>query len=73
MIRSYLENDAMIKAKFIAKEYMEEIKISSKDEIDKIIESYDKLNNMGIKMTNFELLLGTIIKVIILALAFIFR
>ena len=72
-IRSYLENDAMIKARFLAKEYMEEIKISSKDEIDKIIESYDKLNNIGIKMTNFELLFGTIVKVIILAGVFVFR
>ena len=69
-VRSYLENDAMIKARFLAKEYMEEIRISSKDEIDKIIESYDKLNNMGIKMTNFELLLETIIKIIILAVVF---
>lgn len=72
-VRSYLENDAMIKAKFLAKEYMEEIKISSKAEIDTIIESYDKLNNMGIKMTNFELLFGTIVKVIILAIVFIIR
>ena len=72
-VRSYLENDAMIKARFLAKEYMEERKISSKGEIDTIIESYDKLNNMGIKMTNFELLFGTIVKVIILAGVFVFR
>lgn len=72
-VRSYLENDAMIKAKFLAKEYMEEIKISSKAEIDTIIESYDKLNNMGIKMTNFELLFGTIVKVVILAVVFFWR
>ena len=72
-VRSYLENDAMIKAKFLAKEYMEEIKISSKEEIDKIINSYDKLNNIGIKMTNFELLFGTIVKVIILAGVFVFK
>lgn len=72
-VRSYLENDAMIKAKFLAKEYMEEIKISSKAEIDTIIESYDKLNNMGIKMTNFELLFGTIVKVIILSTVFTLR
>ena len=72
-IRSYLENDAMIKARFLAKEYMEEIKISSKDEIDRIIESYDKLNNMGIKMTNYELLLETIVKVILVAVVFALR
>ena len=72
-VRSYLENDAMIKAKFLAKEYMEEINISSKEEIDKIINSYGKLNNMGIKMTNFELLFGTIVKVLILTTVFSLR
>ena len=36
-VRSYLENDAMIKAKYLAKEFMEEVKISSDGGIDKII------------------------------------
>ena len=69
-VRSYLENDAMIKAKFIAKEYMQEIKLSSDDNITQIVESYDKLNNMGIKITNFQLMFETIIKVIIVIIAF---
>ena len=70
-IRSYLENDAMIKAKFLAKEIMEDLKISSEDEIQDIVKSYDKINDIGIKMVNFELFLGTIIKTIILAIAFL--
>ena len=70
-IRSYLENDAMIKAKFLAKETMEDLKISSEDEIQDIVKSYDKINDIGIKMVNFELFLGTIIKTIILAIAFL--
>ncbi len=70
-VRSYLENDAMIKAKFLAKEYMEEINLSEKNEIDSIIGSYEKLNNMGIKMTNFELMFETMIKVIILLITFL--
>lgn len=70
-IRSYLENDAMIKAKFLAKEIMEDFKISSEDEIQDIVKSYDKINDIGIKMVNFELFLGTIIKTIILAIAFL--
>ena len=70
-IRSYLENDAMIKAKFLAKEIMEDLKISSEDEIQDIVKSYDKINDTGIKMVNFELFLGTIIKTIILAIAFL--
>lgn len=36
-VRSYLENDAMIKAKYLAKEYMIDTKISSDDEIKAII------------------------------------
>ena len=34
-VRAFLENDAMIKARYLAKEYMEEKKISSQEEIDK--------------------------------------
>ena len=45
----------MIKAKFLAKEYMEDVKISKKEEIDKIIARYDELNDIGIKFTNFQL------------------
>lgn len=70
-VRSYLENDAMIKAKYLAKEFMEEVKISSDEEIDKIIKSYEKLNDIGIKTVNYQLMLGTLIKVIILAIAFL--
>lgn len=64
-VRMYLENDAMIKAKFLAKEYMEEKNISSKDEIEKIIKKYDKLNDIGIKCANFQLFSSIIIKCII--------
>ena len=36
-VRSYLENDAMIKAKYLARQYMEETKISSEGETKAII------------------------------------
>ena len=64
-VRSYLENDAMIKARFLAKEYMENQKISSEEELDKIVNEYDRLNNIGIKCVNYNLFMNTIIKVII--------
>ena len=67
-IRSYLENDAMIKAPFLAKEYMEEEKILRQDEINKIIKEYDKINNIGIKCVNYNLLMGILIKIIIISL-----
>ncbi len=72
-IRSYLENDAMIKAEFLAKEYMEEIKISTKDEITEIVKSYSQLNNSGIKMTNYKLFVETMLKTIIICSIFIIR
>ena len=53
-IRTYLENDAMIKARFLAKEYMEEKGISSKDEIESLVKKYDELNDIGIKFINFK-------------------
>ena len=72
-VRSYLENEAMIKARFLAKEYMEEAEISNKKEIEKIVNEYDKLNKIGIKTVNYKLFSTTIIKTIILALIFLIR
>ena len=69
-VRSYLEMDAMTKARFLAKEYMEEANISSKEEINKIVNEYDKLNNIGIKTVNFKLFTYTIIRSIVLAVIF---
>ena len=54
-VRTYLEDDAMTKARFLAKEYMQEVRISSEKEIDKIVGAYDLLNDAGIKCTNFSL------------------
>ena len=67
-VRSYLENDAMIKARFLAKEYMEDENLQNKEEIDEVIHEYDILNNIGIKATNYSLLLSVLIKTIILAI-----
>lgn len=68
VVRAYLENDAMIKARFLAKEYMEEEKILKQNEIDKIVKEYDKINNIGIKCVNYNLLMGILIKIIIISL-----
>lgn len=72
-VRSYLENDAMIKARFLANDYMEAVNISTKDEIQEIIQEYDKLNNLGIKTVNYSLFSKTIFKTIILCLIFLIR
>ena len=67
-IRSYLENDAMTKARFLSKEYMEESNILEKQEIEKLINQYDKLNNLGVKFTDFDLMFKTLVKFFIFAL-----
>ena len=72
-IRSYLEDDAMTKARFLAKEYMKEENISEKKEIDRIVQEYDKLNNLGIKATNYSLFLNTVVRMIVLCVIFIIR
>ena len=70
-IRSYLEDDAMLKARFLAEDYMKEVNISSKEEIENIIKSYAKINDVGIRTVNFQLMLGTLLKTIILTIAFL--
>ena len=65
VIRIFLENDAMIKAEFVAKEYMEEQKISTKQEIKKICKGFRKLNDGCIKGTNYSLFSKIMIKVVI--------
>lgn len=64
-VRSYLETDAMTKAPYVAKQYMEESKRLSKEEIEIVMKNYEALNKMGIPMTNFELMLSVIVKVMI--------
>ena len=68
MVRIYLENDAMIKARYLAKEYMEEAKISTPKEIEKIVEGFDTINNLGIKCINYHFFLMAMIKVIIFSI-----
>ena len=65
-IRSYLETDAMIKARFLAKEYMQtkENTIDQKN-IEIIVENLDKMNVIGIKFYNLTLLFQYLSKVII--------
>ncbi len=71
-IRMYLESDAMIKAKYLAKEYMEEKNISTEEEIEEMINQYDKVNDIGIKFVNYQLLSGILIKIIIFSILCIF-
>lgn len=73
VVRVYLENDAMIKAEYLAKEYMEEQEITSKEEIKKVGQGFRQINKDIIKATNSSLFVKIMIKVVIFnALALIF-
>ena len=65
LIRGFLENDAMIKAEFIATEYVEEQKELTKEEKEKIEKGFKEINKVAIPGTNYMLLCNIIIKVII--------
>lgn len=66
-IRSYLEMDAMTKAKPLAKEYIEEQGILTEEEKNRVLDNYDVINDIGIKMTNYILIMNCIIKIIMYA------
>lgn len=64
-VRVFLENDAMIKARYLAKEYMEEKKISTKEEIDRIVAGFDKINGIGIKCINYHFFMGIMARIFV--------
>ena len=64
-VRSYLETDAMTRAPYLAKEYMQESNKLSNKEIQKVMQNYETLNKIGIPMTNFSLIVSVLVKVII--------
>ena len=69
-VRSFLEMDAMTKAEFVAKEYLNtKSDLLSQDEIDLIILNDSLINKNGIKLTLFLLLLSCFVKVIVFSLS----
>ena len=64
-IRSYLEMDAMTRAKPLAKEYIEEQGTLTEEEKNRVLDNYDVINDIGIKMTNYILIMNCTIKIII--------
>ena len=73
VVRVFLENDAMIKAQYLAKEYMEEQGNATKEEIEKVVNGFEQINKGCIKGTNCSLFVKIMIKLVIFnALALIF-
>lgn len=67
VVRAYLENDAMTKARFLAKEYMKNNKFITDNQIDDVINEYDVLNSIGIKLVDYKLFLSALFKVALYA------
>ena len=67
ILRFGLENEAMIKARFVAKEYIEENKILNKDEENILLEEYDRVNKIGIPFMNYYTISMNIVKIILFA------
>ena len=64
-VRSFLETDAMTRAPYLANEYMIKSMRLKKDEIEKIMNTYIEINNIGIKMVNLQFLAKCIVKIVI--------
>lgn len=65
IIRSYLETEAMFKAEYVAKEYIEKSKITNETENKKITNGYREINKIGVKLYNYTLILKSVVKIII--------
>lgn len=64
-VRSYLETDAMTKARYLAKEYLNQKGMHTEEEIDALISAYDQINHVGIPTVNYTLLLNVLSKLLI--------
>lgn len=67
VVRAYLENDAMTKSFYLAKEYLEETNLS-KQTIETILEAYNEINKQAIPITNYQLFMQIIKRCIIYAI-----
>ena len=62
-IRMFLENDAMTKSEYLAKEYLKEKKILDEEKLKKIGKGLEKLNKGAIIATNSSLFIKIMLKV----------
>lgn len=71
IVRCYLETDAMSKAIYVTKEYMQDcLKKNNnieQEDINILVENFERLNKIGIPLTNFSIAVINIIKIIFLS------
>lgn len=64
-VRSFIEIDAMTKAPYLAKEYMNSARCANDEEINLLQDKYTEINKIGIKLYVYILACKTIIKTLI--------
>ena len=71
IVRCYLENEAMSKASLVAKEYMHDYANKNnieQEDVNILFENFERLNKIGIPLTNFSIVTINIIKIIFLSI-----
>lgn len=66
-VRSFLEIDAMTRAEYLSKEYIEKAEAVTADEKEKIIQEYIAINKIGIKLYNYTLAIKMLVRILIYA------
>lgn len=64
-VRAYLEIDAMTKSRYLAEKYMNQKNLCTKDEQEKLLKEYDKINKVGIPFTLHYLLTNSLIRIML--------
>lgn len=64
-VRAYLEIDAMTKSRYLAEKYMNQKNLCTKDEQEKLLKEYDRINKVGIPFTLYYLLTNSLIRIIL--------
>lgn len=64
-VRSFLEIDAMTKAKYLSKDYMEKMELCTQEEKNKLLKEYESINKIGIPFVIDNLLTTALARVLI--------
>lgn len=73
VVRNFLEVDAMTRAEFLAKDYIDKTKLLSKTDAKTIKNKYKEINKVGIKLYTFTLACQVMIKPIIYCMILLLR
>ena len=71
-VRTYLENDAMVKAKYVAEDYMKSSNLLTDEEITHVLNKYEEINKIGVKLYLYRLILEVLIRTLIFSIICIF-